>query len=80
MGQMEELLRVIKDMQQHDIPELVDRVREWEFTVSQVAVIENFFGLNKEISSASVEGNLGDMVNDLRVELADVKAQIRVFN
>ena len=38
--------------------------------------IKNFLGLNKEISSASAEGNLGDMVRDLRVELTNVKAHI----
>ena len=47
---------------------------------SRVAAIENFLGLNRETSSASAEGNLGDMVRDLRAELADVKAQIWVLN
>ena len=80
VGQMEELFRAVEDLQQHDIPELVDRARDWEATTSRVAAIENFLGLNRESSSASAEGNLGDMVRDLRAELTDVKAQIRVLN
>ena len=76
MGQMEELFRAIEDLQQHDIPMLIDKAREWESMASWVAAIENFLGLNRETSSANAEGNFGDMVRDLRVELADVKAQI----
>ena len=73
MGQMEELFRAIEDLQQHDVPKLIDRAREWESMANQVVAIENFLGLNKETSSANAEGNLGDLVRDLRVELVDVK-------
>ena len=47
---------------------------------NQVATIENFLGLNKETSSASTKGNLGDAIRDLRAKLVDVKAHIRVLN
>ena len=77
---MEELFKVIEDLQQHDVLEFVDRVREWESMASQVAAIENFLRLNQETSSASAEGNFRDMVRDLRAELTDVKAHIRVLN
>ena len=74
MGQMEKLFRVIEDMQQHNIRKLVDKAREWESMTSQVTIIENFLGLNRESLIASVEVNLGDMVRDLKAELTDVKA------
>ena len=47
---------------------------------NQVTTIKTLLGLNREISSASVKGNLGDAIRDLRAELADVKAQIQVLN
>ena len=48
--------------------------------VNQVAVIETFLRSNRKTLSVSVKGNLGDTVKDLRAELDDVKAQIRVLN
>ena len=46
MGQMEELFRTAEDLQQHDIPKLVNKAREWESTASWVVTIENFHRLN----------------------------------
>ena len=74
IGQMEELFRAIEDVQYHDIPKLVDKVRESECMTSQVVTIENFLGLYREIASVSAEGSLGDMVRHLKAELTDVKA------
>ena len=42
--------------------------------MSREAAIENFLRLNRETSSASAEGNIGDMVRDLRAKIVDVKA------
>ena len=80
MGQVEDLFRAVEELQQRDIPELIDRAREWETMANRVMAIETFLGLNRETSSANAEGNLGDTVRDLRAELANVKAQIRVLN
>ena len=71
---MEEVFKAVEDLQQHDIHELVNRVREWVSTASRVTAIKNFLGLNQETLTASVEGNFKDMVRDLLVELANVKA------
>ena len=35
MGQVEELFRAVEDIQQRDIPELIDRAREWESMVNR---------------------------------------------
>ena len=74
IGQRGKLFRVVEDMQQNDILELVDKAREWELMANQVVAIENFLRLNWEASSANVEGNLGDTIKDLRAKLVDVKA------
>ena len=42
--------------------------------MNQVRAIEAFLELNKEASSASVEGKLGDTIKDLKAKLANVKA------
>ena len=55
---------VVKDMQQNDILELIDRVREWVSMANRVISIEAFLGLNKETSSSSADGNL-DTIRDL---------------
>ena len=76
MGQVEELFKAVEDMQQHDILKLIDRVRELKSMANQVAIIENFLGLNKKTSNANAKGNLRDVVRDLRAKLVDMKAQI----
>ena len=41
---------------------------------NRVTAIKNFLGLNKETLSASVEGNLEDIIRGLRAEFTDIKA------
>ena len=48
IGQVEKLFRAVEDLQQNDIPKLVDRVREWESMENQIATIKNFLRLNRE--------------------------------
>ena len=69
IGQVEKLFRVVEEMQQHDILELVNRAREWQTMANWLMVIKTFLGMNRESSSASVEGNLGDIIRDIRVSL-----------
>ena len=68
MRQMEELFKLVEDMQQNDILELVNKVKEWESMANRVAAIENFIGLNRKTSSASAKGNLGDAIRYLRTK------------
>ena len=47
---------------------------------NRVTAIENFMGLNRECSTTSAEGNLGDVFKYLKAEFIDMKAQIQVLN
>ena len=65
MGEVKELFRAFEEIKQRHIPKLIDRAREWEIMAIRVMAIETFLGINRESSSVSAEGNLGDTIRDL---------------